>query len=189
MNKKITLKLKDKTDIKTNYGIIEQYRDKIIELLNTDTDLNKDLIIPLEQSLCDYAYNEYNDKNLSSKEYINLYKLKSMSIINNLCPKNHIKNTYLCDQLNNKEINITTVPYLTPQQLFPDNWTHYAELLNKKVLQLSNDIQYNCEFYTCSKCHKNKTYTYQKQLRSQDEGATTIVLCCTKGCKNKWHEN
>lgn len=35
----------------------------------------------------------------------------------------------------------------------------------------------------CNKCGSNRTFSYQKQTRSADEGATTFIQCV---CGNKW---
>lgn len=39
----------------------------------------------------------------------------------------------------------------------------------------------------CNKCGSKKTFSYQKQTRSIDEGATTFAQCVV--CKNRWRHN
>lgn len=39
----------------------------------------------------------------------------------------------------------------------------------------------------CSKCKSFKTFSYQKQVRSSDEGFTLFVNCVT--CNSSWVEN
>lgn len=39
----------------------------------------------------------------------------------------------------------------------------------------------------CSKCKGKKTFSYQKQVRSSDEGFSLFVTCIT--CNSHWVEN
>jgi DNA-directed RNA polymerase subunit M/transcription elongation factor TFIIS len=55
---------------------------------------------------------------------------------------------------------------------------HY---ISKVILGLDENI---IEGYKCLKCLGNKVIRYQNQLRSGDEGATTINQCLT--CKFEW---
>ena len=195
-NKRFTLTIKLKSDQDYNQKTLNdsQYshinlelRNNIKLLLKDESDLNENLIDLLDIELCNYVYDECTYMQIDNKniyEYNNLYRYKGISLVNNLTKT---KNPYLYEQVNNGSISLNKLLKLTPQELYPSNWDFYKNVVNKKVQQLNTELQFNSEFYTCGMCHNNKTYTYQKQLRSQDEGATTIVICCTKGCKNKWH--
>jgi DNA-directed RNA polymerase subunit M/transcription elongation factor TFIIS len=39
----------------------------------------------------------------------------------------------------------------------------------------------------CIKCKSKRTYSYQKQIRSSDEGFTLFVTCAN--CNASWREN
>lgn len=39
----------------------------------------------------------------------------------------------------------------------------------------------------CNKCKSKRTYSYQKQIRSSDEGFTLFVTCAN--CNASWREN
>lgn len=41
----------------------------------------------------------------------------------------------------------------------------------------------------CSKCGSTKTFSFQKQLRSGDEGMTTFFKCMEPGCRTKGRYN
>ena len=54
----------------------------------------------------------------------------------------------------------------------------------KYLYMFENPIQIEEGIYTCKKCNCSKTYSYQLQTRSADEGMTTFIECSQ--CKNKW---
>jgi len=39
----------------------------------------------------------------------------------------------------------------------------------------------------CFRCHSKRTISYQRQIRSADEGATTFAQCV--GCGHRWRHN
>lgn len=39
----------------------------------------------------------------------------------------------------------------------------------------------------CNKCNSKRTFSYQKQVRSSDEGFSLFVTCVN--CNNSWREN
>ena len=62
-----------------------------------------------------------------------------------------------------------------------DEWSG-IELVAPKTTDEVDD-GYTCEDYTCSKCKGKKTKTFEKQIRSLDEGSTTFVRCV---CGHTW---
>ena len=134
----------------------------------------------LENSIFKYT-NEYCDSSDMTLYIENIYLDKFNDIYENI--NNHIKNNYLLNEiLNNKDFKINTVPYMTAQELFPDNWKRIINRLNlieeKKKNMATTDI---C---TCKKCKKNRCTVHQMQTRSADEPMTTFVTCIV--CNNTW---
>jgi len=134
----------------------------------------------LENSIFKYT-NEYCDSSDMTLYIENIYLDKFNDIYENI--NNHIKNNYLLNEiLNNKDFKINTVPYMTANELFPDNWKKIINRLNlieeKKKNMATTDI------FTCKKCKKNRCTVHQMQTRSADEPMTTFVTCIV--CNNTW---
>lgn len=63
----------------------------------------------------------------------------------------------------------------------PTGWEHPAfncikNLVEEEINFLSESIHVE-EGLKCQKCGSSKTYTYQKQVRSADEGTTSFTIC------------
>ena len=134
----------------------------------------------LENSIFKYT-NEYCDSSDMTLYIENIYLDKFNDIYENI--NNHIKNNYLLNEiLNNKDFKINTVPYMTAQELFPDNWKKIINRLNlieeKKKNMATTDI------FTCKKCKNSRCTVHQMQTRSADEPMTTFVTCIV--CNNTW---
>jgi DNA-directed RNA polymerase subunit M/transcription elongation factor TFIIS len=52
---------------------------------------------------------------------------------------------------------------------------------------LTNPLQVEEGVMKCDVCNSNKTYSYQKQVRSADEGFSTFCFCLN--CNHKWRIN
>lgn len=60
------------------------------------------------------------------------------------------------------------------------------ELLEEESNFTKNPIQFS-EGVPCKKCRSDNTYSYQKQVRSSDEGFSTFTSCFK--CKYSWRDN
>ena len=131
---------------------------------------------------------EYCKTSLSevyNEQMMLIYSSKLQTLLNNLEPDSQIKNTYLYNAVINKEIDLNTIAYLSPENLFPDKWKKIKELIINKE-KINNSVSYTEEF-ECFKCGCNKTTFFQLQTRSGDEPMTTFIECSK--CKNKWKKN
>lgn len=74
-----------------------------------------------------------------------------------------------------------------------ENWEHPVFLEFKIKLDeednfISNPmIDIGEGIIQCNKCKSKRTYSYQKQIRSSDEGFTLFVTCAN--CNASWREN
>lgn len=71
-------------------------------------------------------------------------------------------------------------------------WNHsaYATLRDKQEEEdafTTTPLEVEEGILECNKCGSKKTFSYQKQTRSIDEGATTFAQCVV--CKNRWRHN
>lgn len=72
-------------------------------------------------------------------------------------------------------------------------WNHPIFDEYKKQLEEENDFIENPHVnieegvIECNKCGSKKTFSYQKQVRSSDEGFSLFVNCIN--CNSTWREN
>lgn len=60
------------------------------------------------------------------------------------------------------------------------------ELIDEEEQFIKNPIKLEDGVMPCRKCESLKTYSYQKQVKSSDEGFTTFVSCFS--CGARWSE-
>ena len=133
----------------------------------------------LENSIYNYSY-IYSIQNDLELYKDNIYQDKFDEIIQNI--NGNLNNNNLLDKINNHEIKIDNIPYLTPSEIFPENWKDII-----KKLELIKDKQENMattDIFTCKKCKQNRCTVHQMQTRSADEPMTTFVNCIV--CNNTW---
>ncbi len=54
---------------------------------------------------------------------------------------------------------------------------------------ITNPMEVSEGVEPCPKCRSTKSYSYQKQLRSGDEGFSTICTCANPKCRYRWRIN
>jgi DNA-directed RNA polymerase subunit M/transcription elongation factor TFIIS len=131
--------------------------------------------IQLEQAIFDFV-NEYCIT-WRVADYLRpeVYESKLNNIINNLDPNNSIKNNYLGNAIENNEIEINSIPFLRPQNLFPEHWEHIC-----KKLETCEEKRKNLnvvESFPCKKCGCKKHKIAQMQTRGADEPMTIFITC------------
>jgi DNA-directed RNA polymerase subunit M/transcription elongation factor TFIIS len=65
-----------------------------------------------------------------------------------------------------------------------EHYISFKEKENRYLSIIENPIQIEEGIYECRKCKSKKTFSYQLQTRSADEGMTTFVECSK--CSVKW---
>jgi DNA-directed RNA polymerase subunit M/transcription elongation factor TFIIS len=124
--------------------------------------------------------------NWQDDRFVNIYKEKSISILNNLNKNSYIGNQSLIEKLNNKEILPHQIAFMEYSQLYPEKWTNIIEDDKKKQLLMlnSNKLTSNTELFTCGKCKSKNCHYYEQCTRSADEAMTVFVTCLD--CNGKW---
>lgn len=89
------------------------------------------------------------------------------------------KNKTLVDMINNNEIEINKICYLSLEELEPDKFKPIIE--KKEVQEMRRNSQLTSNAFKCKKCGESKCQVTQKQTRSGDEPATTFVNCMECG--------
>lgn len=114
-----------------------------------------------------------------------LYVDKVKSLLLNLDKKSNVKNLYLLKRLKKGEFKAHELAFMTPQEIFPENW---KDLIAAKIKRDKNegeiDLSAATDEFFCFKCKKRKCSYYQMQTRSADEPMTTFVTCML--CGNNW---
>jgi len=149
--------------------------NSIKEFYNIIKDNEKVKII--ENSIYNFT-NEYCLINSVNDYKNNIYIDKYNLILGNI--NNEVKNDYLLNQiLNNETFKLENIAFLSPFELYPDNWKKIIDRINlieeKKKNIATTDI------YTCRKCKQSRCTVHQKQTRSADEPMTTFVNCIVCG--------
>jgi len=157
---------------------------KINEVLN-----NVKIATNLEQSIYDFVENEIirrgENPDKESNLFIRIYHHKIVQIYHNINPKNSIKNTSFREQILKNKVDLNLVPYLTPQEIFPDHW---RELIDKQ--KETDEFLYqkqkvaSTDEYKCGKCKERNCSYYELQIRSSDEPMTRFVQCLV--CDHRW---
>lgn len=164
-------------------NIIEKHSDKfenpIVVALNLERGIFNNALIQYK--------NIANEKNQTWNEEFKLYYIqRAYTIITNIDPDSHVKNTNLILRLAHCEFNEFELCQLEPKQLFPEkwleNWNKYA---TKETLVENKEVTDG--LFKCGKCKTYKTTYYQRQVRSADEPMTTYVTCLN--CNNRWKFN
>nr|AIE96968.1 Transcription elongation factor TFIIS/Cofactor of enhancer-binding protein Sp1 [uncultured marine group II/III euryarchaeote AD1000_88_G11] len=165
------------------------FRKTIIENLNKYIQ-NSKKANNLEKSIYNFSIKQAKIKEIVRKwnniHFINIYKYKYYNILMNINPDNYIQNSYLLNKIQNDEIDVKEVAFMSHQQLFPKLW---EEIIQKKIKIDENMYETNMSSSTdefkCYKCKRRKCTYYQMQTRSADEPMTTFVTCLNCGANWK----
>lgn len=168
---------------------LEPYRAKTIKKIYEVVPNNK-LATDIEESIYEYTMEEASKKNIpndwDNKVYKRIYVNKCISLYNNLKADSYVSNNQLIDFVANDTIDIKKIAFLSPQQLYPDNWQKLLEkkTANDEFLYLKKPGAITDQ-WKCGKCKERKCTYYQLQIRSSDEPMTTFVTCVN--CGNRWN--
>jgi DNA-directed RNA polymerase subunit M/transcription elongation factor TFIIS len=159
------------------HNISQNIRDGNIKKLSEYVSIKNAKL--LEETIYDFTLVFCNDNNVDKYLLEEIYSSKFNSILNNINPNSYIKNNYLLNAINNEEVNITEIPYLRPEDIFPDNWRAIKTKLN--MIEEKRKNMNMVELFPCKKCGCKKHTIKQMQTRSCDEPMTTFITCQTCG--------
>ncbi len=164
-------------------------RDKMISLFMELIDEPK--ATDLEQSIFDYSVELSKERNIvhswDNKLFKHIYINKSRSIFTNLKSDSYIKNVELKKKVDTQKIDITEIPKMSFQQLFPEHW---KKMMDEKFKREKLLYEYQPEAMTdqfkCGRCKGRKCSYYELQTRSADESMTIFITCIC--CGNRWKQ-
>tara|TARA_B110000495_G_C22935180_1_gene546875 strand:+ start:588 stop:1109 length:522 start_codon:yes stop_codon:yes gene_type:complete len=167
-------------------------REKTIEIVSSIENIKlnnieiKDLEIGIFNWTIDFSTKNNIIKNWNDLKFKKTYINKSVSIIANLDPSQYLKNEYLLNIVEKKQIKPHEIPYLKNEDIFPLKWNDIKKILKKKEEGFkSNKNVSKTDQFRCGKCKKKECSYYELQIRSADESATLFITCLNCGAKWK----
>ena len=166
-----------------------EHREKIIKIIQNVTDLDyihsKDMEIGIYNWCIEFSNKKNMIKSWKNPRFYTIYIEKSRSVISNLNKESHIKNIELQERLKNKEFLPHELPFMKPEETFPEKWKESKQKLIKKLENsYENKAVAMTDAYLCRKCGKRECSYYELQLKSSDESSTIFVTCIN--CQNSW---
>ena len=150
-----------------------------------------DIITTIEKSCYDDAYeiaeSEMLIPSFEYKDFEELYRTRIVRITKNLDINSEVGDDHLMGLILEckNDINafdLKSISKKQPEELNPSKHANLLLELNSRRNQ-SVTIKVST-LYKCRKCFKNKCTTKSIQMRSLDEGETTVVTCVF--CGHKW---
>jgi len=168
----------------------EAFRENVVEMIFDiclkDNFANRVAAINIEKGIYNFAIKEATNQKIvkkwSNPYFVQLYKDKLRTVYTNL------KTTpRLIQQMQSEDILPQSIPFMTHQEIRPDQW---QELIEKKIKREEskyvNRVEASTDIYQCRKCKSRKCTYYSVQIRSADEPMTVFISClsCGKNWKN-----
>jgi DNA-directed RNA polymerase subunit M/transcription elongation factor TFIIS len=165
------------------------YREKVVKLIKDRADVTDFTANDLERGIYNwvigYATSHGVVKNWENPTFVHLYNDKSRSVICNLDKSAYLGNKRLLDRLKEKEFAAHDIPFMNPNNVFPEIWAEIVDLKIKRDEQIGErKVAAMTDQFKCGKCKKRECSYYEVQLRSADESSTIFITC--QNCLHSW---
>lgn len=164
------------------------YRENVIQKLNSIVE-DESISNKIEQSIYHWTQTELTKRGEVTDSSLDMFKKlylnKVIQIFYNINPDSSINNTSFLTRIKGGEIDIDSIPSMTPQEIFPEHWEKLQEKqkATDEFLYLKKPEAATDEF-KCSRCKERKCTYYELQTRSIDEPMTKFVRCLV--CDHRW---
>jgi transcription elongation factor S-II len=143
----------------------------------------------LEESIYIYSKEIAHERKINvaftNHHFKKIYVNKSRSILSNIKSDSYINNRTLITKINKNKIDISRVPYMSNQELFPEHWKQIMdEKYKRDKLMYEEKEEAMTDEFKCGRCKSRKCTYYELQTRSADESMTTFITCLN--CGNRW---
>lgn len=162
-------------------------RHKLVQIFSTILSPNKSE--KLEESIYSYcqktAYERKLNSSFTNHHFKNMYINKCRSIFSNIKSDSYINNKNLIRKINKQKIEISSVPYMSSQELFPEHWKKIMDdkhARDKSIYEEKEEAM--TDEFKCVRCKSRECTYYELQTRSADESMTTFIRCLN--CGNRW---
>lgn len=165
-------------------------RDRVREMCKARcATLDDDLIADLEIGILNWSLQQADafrvPKTWASPKFAAIYGAKARSVLMNLDRASYIGNAGLLDRLVARELKPHEVPFMKPQDTFPERWREVVDLkVQKDEYAATVKPVAMTDQFRCKRCKKRECVYQELQLRSADEPATIIITCIS--CSNTW---
>jgi len=162
-------------------------REQFIEMVGRELpiDVSKDLERGVFNWCIEQCESQKIIKNWKNPRFMHLYKDKARSVVSNLSDEGYIANLRLKKRLLDKEFPAHRIPYMKPENVFPERWAAILDTQMKKNMHVFEEkpVAMTNEF-KCGKCKEKKCIYQELQVRSADEAMTIFITCLN--CGHKW---
>ena len=157
-------------------------KSKVPDLDDTQV---KDMEIGVYNWTIEYSDEHKIIKNWKNPRFYKVYVEKARSIVSNIDNTSYLDNKRLITRLSEKEFAPHEIPFMKPENMFPERWKQTVDAYMKKYENAyeRKDVVVS-SLFRCGKCKKKQCTYFEAQTRSADEGATVFVSCLN--CGNKW---
>lgn len=165
---------------------IDIRRGKIVDMIKNASNLSdiecKDMEIGIFNWCIKFADDQKIIKNWKNPVFTNMYLEKARSIITNIKKDSYLNNTRLLNRLNEKEFLPHELPFMKPENMFPEMWKDTIDKYMKKYeYAYENKNVAVTDQFRCGKCKKRECTFFTMQTRSSDESETIFIRCINCG--------
>ena len=164
-------------------------RQNVVALIKDKIGVDNYNAIDLERGIynwtIDYSTSKGIVKNWGNSIFQHIYQDKCRSVLANLDKNAYIGNNRLIERLLAKEFLPHEIPYMKPENVFPEKWEGILDAKVKRDQQIGEQtLQSMTDQFKCGKCKRRETVYYERQIRSADEPATLFIRCLN--CNTSW---
>ena len=163
-------------------SLIEKRMDQLL-----DPDQRVDLERGIYNATIQMARNRGVRCHWDNPDFVEVYRVVARRTLMNLDPEGYVGNSRLILRLQEGEFPPHQVPFMTPQELYPEHWQELAtEQLKRETTMLEGNQEEGTDLFKCRKCGKSKTKHWEMQTRSADEPMTIFIRCLN--CGKQWKQ-
>jgi DNA-directed RNA polymerase subunit M/transcription elongation factor TFIIS len=168
-------------------------REIVLKYLEKDIpELNETQCKELEKGIYNWTISFAEMKNIikswNDKRFINAYVNKTRQLLACIGKNTYTYSNYrekIIEQICNGSIHSSSMAFMKPYEIMPDNWTEHLDKKHKKDNTFINSRQLaKTDQFKCSKCKKRECSYYELQVRSADESSTIFITCLN--CGHRW---
>jgi transcription elongation factor S-II len=168
----------------------QELREKIIELftaLNIGSDSASKIEQSILRSMIDLSTSRKINKKWDNINFRKIYLNKCRSLYSNMNSDSYVKNKSFIEKINNNELNLDKIAYMSYQEIFPEHWKKMMDDKYKRdKLLYEEKAEAMTDQFKCGRCKSRKCTYYELQTRSADEAMTIFITCLT--CGNRWKQ-
>ena len=156
-----------------------------------EAEFGKEEVVQLEKGIFEaayqYAQKQYIARNWKTETFCEVYRQMVRSVFSNLHPASPVKNTRLLTRVKEGEFPLSTVPFMTAYEMYPERWFALKDkLLQREQKILEGNKSRATDQFKCRRCQKRECTYYELQTRSADEPMTIFITCLN--CGKEWRQ-